>query len=84
MTHNKRLRKEYSRPNNESDKLYRKTILHLQHDTRSCAEVCVSEDVKLEQREGRTAEEDDPAVHYGLIASGNSLMKDAGLRDLLS
>ena len=84
VTHNKRLRKEYSRPNNESDHLYRKTVLHPQHDIRSCAEVCGSEDVKLEQRKGRTTEEDDPTVHYGLIASGNSLIKDAGLRDLLS
>lgn len=35
-------------------------------------------------RKPRTEEEDDPMVHYGLIASANQLMKDAIVRDRLA
>lgn len=36
------------------------------------------------QRSPRDKEEDDPMVHYGLIASANQLMKDAHVRDELA
>ena len=36
------------------------------------------------QRNERTADEDDPVVHYGLIASADRLMKDAQVRDKLA
>jgi nucleoside phosphorylase len=32
----------------------------------------------------RTADEDNPAIHYSLIASANHLMKDASVRDRLA
>ena len=35
-------------------------------------------------RPERTEEEDNPAVHYGIIASANQLMKDASIRDELA
>ena len=35
-------------------------------------------------REERTEEDDDPVVHYGLIASADRLMKDAMVRDALA
>ncbi|KAH0382597.1 hypothetical protein KCU92_g6111, partial [Aureobasidium melanogenum] len=35
-------------------------------------------------RSERDIEDDDPAIHYGSIASGNSLMKDAIMRDELA
>jgi nucleoside phosphorylase len=35
-------------------------------------------------RSKRTEDEDDPAIHYGLIASGNQLIKDAFVRDKLA
>lgn len=35
-------------------------------------------------RSQKGIEDDDPAIHYGLIASGNSLMKDASMRDELA
>jgi nucleoside phosphorylase len=34
-------------------------------------------------RPERTEEEDNPTIHYGLIASANQLMKDATVRDKL-
>jgi nucleoside phosphorylase len=33
---------------------------------------------------GRATYEDNPAIHYGLVASANQLMKDAGIRDRLA
>ncbi|KAI1414763.1 hypothetical protein F5Y13DRAFT_197313 [Hypoxylon sp. FL1857] len=38
------------------------------------------EQVKIE----RSEDQDDPTIHYGLIASGNQLMKDALIRDQFS
>ncbi|KAL9092994.1 MAG: hypothetical protein Q9165_004132 [Trypethelium subeluteriae] len=38
----------------------------------------------LVSREPRTEDEDDPAIHYGLIASANQLMKNALIRDKLA
>jgi nucleoside phosphorylase len=35
-------------------------------------------------RSPRSEHEDNPAIHYGLIASANQLMKDAVIRDRLS
>jgi nucleoside phosphorylase len=35
-------------------------------------------------RPERMEDEDNPAIHYGLIASANQLMKDALVRDRLS
>jgi nucleoside phosphorylase len=34
-------------------------------------------------RTERKEDDDNPAIHYGLIASGNTLMKDAEVRDRL-
>ncbi|KAL7916712.1 nucleoside phosphorylase domain-containing protein [Trichoderma velutinum] len=35
-------------------------------------------------RHPREEDEDDPVIHYGLIASANKLMKDAMIRDKLA
>jgi nucleoside phosphorylase len=35
-------------------------------------------------RTERAEEDDNPAIHYGLIASANQLMKDAQVRDTLA
>lgn len=37
----------------------------------------------IQRYERSVDDEDDPAIHYGLIASANQLMKDAVLRDKL-
>ncbi|KAH7159171.1 nucleoside phosphorylase domain-containing protein [Fusarium sp. MPI-SDFR-AT-0072] len=39
---------------------------------------------KLYQTTARTDEDDDPAIYYGVIASGDQLMKDALARDRLA
>ena len=47
-------------------------------------ETCGDDLSTLVSRPQRTEEEDNPAIHYGLIASANNLMKDALVRDKLA
>ncbi|KAL3965725.1 hypothetical protein ACCO45_000033 [Purpureocillium lilacinum] len=48
------------------------------------SEVCGNDPEHLVARPERDEDDDDPAVHYGLIASANTLMKDATVRDKLA
>ena len=78
-----RLQQKYKRPN--VDSLYQAGVTHPSEGEAklaSCAEVCVDESSLVSRRE-RTEYEDNPAIHYGLIASSNQLMKDAIVRDKL-
>lgn len=73
-------RKKYARPAPTRDRLYRSDYVH-PPNTDSC-DIC---DVgHLVARDERNEEDDDPAIYYGLIASGNQLMKDARVRDKLA
>ena len=78
-----RLRKKYKRPDPSSDRLYQSEIIHLKDET-SCAIICGDNPSKLILRSKRTEDEDNPAIHYGLIASANQLMKNALVRDALA
>ena len=78
-----RLQQKYKRPN--VDRLYQAGVTHPSEGEAklaTCAEVCVDESSLVSRRE-RTEYEDNPAIHYGLIASSNQLMKDAIVRDKL-
>ena len=77
-------RKKYSRPSATDDRLYKSTWEHPENTTEACSEVCGHNPSHLVPRAKRDEDEDDPAIHYGLIASGNCLMKDAVLRDILA
>ncbi|KAF9882745.1 hypothetical protein FE257_005324 [Aspergillus nanangensis] len=79
---NKRLRRKYAQPPVESDRLYDSQYTHLQDSQSDCAKICDSS--KLIRRPQRDEDEDNPAIHYGLIASGNRLMKNAMFRDKLA
>jgi nucleoside phosphorylase len=81
---NPRLRKEYKRPDLSSDRLYRSEVIHPPNSKESCVKICDADPSKLMPRHERTEDEDNPAIHYGLIASANRLMKDAVLRDKLA
>ncbi|KAL5359318.1 hypothetical protein BJX96DRAFT_183666 [Aspergillus floccosus] len=76
-----RLRQKYKRPDPSSDRLYRAEVTHPPNSEASCAAVCGDEPSDLIPRRERTKDEDNPAIHYGLVASANRLMKDARLRD---
>ncbi|KAL7908566.1 purine and uridine phosphorylase [Trichoderma velutinum] len=78
-----RLRSKYKRPNPDTDRLYRSNVIHsTDHDT-SCRSHCGNDPPNLIVRPKRDISEDDPAIHYGLIASASQLMRDAEVRDKL-
>ncbi|KAK1237597.1 hypothetical protein MKX07_006725 [Trichoderma sp. CBMAI-0711] len=79
-----RLQKKYSRPDQTNDRLYQSNIVHPIDSTDTCNIVCGDEVNKLVSRRARKEDEDNPAIHYGLIASANQLMKDAVMRDTLA
>lgn len=78
-----RLRQKYSRPPSDSDRLYRSDIMH-PDSSDECGDVCSNDLAYLVDRKERGEQEDDPAIHYGLVASANQLMKDALARDKLA
>ncbi|RBA14494.1 hypothetical protein FPRO05_03286 [Fusarium proliferatum] len=78
-----RLRKKYGRPQGITDRLYQPWVLHQPHDEPNC-DLCSNDPSSLIVRAERTSEEDNPAIHYGLIASSDKLMKDGTIRDELA
>uniref|UniRef100_A0A0D2YEN9 NACHT domain-containing protein n=1 Tax=Fusarium oxysporum (strain Fo5176) TaxID=660025 RepID=A0A0D2YEN9_FUSOF len=78
-----RLRQKYSRPPLDSDRLYRPDVVH-PDSSKECGDVCSDDPACLVYRKERGEQEDDPAIHYGLVASANQLMKDALARDKLA
>jgi nucleoside phosphorylase len=84
LEENRRLRQKYKRPDRSSDRLYQPGVVHPPEDEASCAIICGDDPSKLILRPERTEDEDNPTVHYGLIASANQLMKDATIRDRLA
>ncbi|KAK1994269.1 purine and uridine phosphorylase [Colletotrichum falcatum] len=79
------LRKKYSRPQPSSDRLYKSDIVHPQDTDDGCGQACGNDpSILVPRRERDGDEEDDPAIHYGLVASANQLMKDALVRDKLA
>ncbi|KAG9758873.1 purine and uridine phosphorylase, partial [Aureobasidium melanogenum] len=82
LEENTRLKKKYGRP--KSDHLFVSDFVHPEDDEgQGCKKVCETKPSNLIHRPLREDDEDDPAVHFGIIASGNSLMKDALMRDSL-
>ncbi|SCN76846.1 related to ankyrin [Fusarium fujikuroi] len=79
----RRLRKKYGRPRAITDRLYQPWVLHQPHDDPNC-DLCSNDPLSLIVRAERTSDEDNPTIHYGLIASSDKLMKDATIRDELA
>lgn len=80
---NRRLKKKYQRPPESSDRLFKSAFQHMNPDE-ACDTTCALQEDQLVPRQERDEEEDDiTTVHYGLIASGNSLMKSSEIRDRL-
>jgi nucleoside phosphorylase len=76
MRENQELKAQFSRPN--KDWLFHATYTH-QSSSNGCSECDQSQ---LVNRVPRAT--DEPYIHYGLIASGNQVMKDAKTRDSIS
>jgi nucleoside phosphorylase len=81
---NRKMRRKYNRPDPDSDRLYRSEVLHALHNGASCTRSCGNDPSKLIMRPERNEDDDNPAIHYGLIASANQVMKDALIRDTLA
>ncbi|EXA28433.1 hypothetical protein FOVG_19962 [Fusarium oxysporum f. sp. pisi HDV247] len=77
---NPRLWRKYKQPGSGTDNLFKSDFTH----DLSCATTCSDDASNLILRPERTEDEDNPAIHYGLIASADRLMKDALARDRLS
>ncbi|CAG8385321.1 unnamed protein product [Penicillium salamii] len=77
---NRRIRRKYKRLEPITNRLFLPDVIHHQA---GCA-VCAADPSTLILRNERVDDEDNPAIHYGLIASGNQLMKDALIRDRLA
>lgn len=80
----RRLRRKYARPSSERDRLYKSSVVHPQGDKDACADVCSDDPSNIILRKERGEDDDDPTIHYGLIASANQLMKNAIIRDKLA
>ncbi|RGP80575.1 purine and uridine phosphorylase [Fusarium longipes] len=78
-----RLQREYGRPS-DPDQLYLTSYLHTDKEDSTCPQDCGNDPSNLVARPQRTRGELDPSIHYGLIASGNTLCRDAELRDRIS
>ncbi|PYH80722.1 purine and uridine phosphorylase [Aspergillus uvarum CBS 121591] len=76
-----RLRKRFKRPAPDRDRLYQNRVVHDLDNICDHAVICGNHPSDLVARRRRLKDEDNPAVHYGLIASANKLMKDASVRD---
>ncbi|KAJ5160570.1 uncharacterized protein N7482_007574 [Penicillium canariense] len=67
-------KRKYSRPEQALDQLFRYDYLHVQGAT--CATCDPSKAITREQRF-----DDNPLIHFGTIASGNTVVKDAIMRE---
>lgn len=67
----KRLCQKYKRPDSSSDRLYRSGYTHSLDEEGKCSALCGDDQLNLISRRERTEDEDDPTVHYGLIALAN-------------
>ena len=77
------LREELGRPDPNTDILYRSDFVHPANSKIPCVKTCGMDPANLVPRRERKRPR-SPVVHYGLIASGNQLMKDALHRDELA
>ncbi|KAI8289082.1 Kinesin light chain 4 [Colletotrichum sp. SAR 10_98] len=77
-------RSKYRQPAPASDRLYKSNIVHPFNSTYGCDVECGDDTSCVIVRPKRGEGNFNPAIHYGLIASGNQLIKDAGMRDRLS
>ncbi|KAF4121654.1 Phosphorylase superfamily [Geosmithia morbida] len=80
-------RKKYTRPPQATDRLYRSTFEHVRDPGSLCdsCDACGGHPASLELRKERRGEDANaPVVHYGLIASGNALIRNPHVRDELA
>ncbi|KAF5127197.1 hypothetical protein E5D57_008125 [Metarhizium anisopliae] len=70
-----RLRQKYKRPSPSTDRLYPPEFSHPSNHGGSCESICGDDALRLVPRREMHIHEDDPIIHYGLIASANQVLK---------
>ncbi|KAK8115574.1 hypothetical protein PG984_012076 [Apiospora sp. TS-2023a] len=80
----RKLQKKYRQPDVSTDRLFRTDVKHPVDNDASCVTSCGADASAWVLRQARDEYDDNPMVHYGLIASANQLMKDAVVRDKLA
>ncbi|KAF5557177.1 ankyrin protein [Fusarium phyllophilum] len=80
ISSNKRLKAKYGRPE-DPDSLFAASV---NHKSDPCHEFCVSTPTDLIPRTTRQEPLEDVEVHYGTMASGNTLLNDTAKRDELA
>ncbi|KAJ0281588.1 hypothetical protein CBS470a_008214 [Colletotrichum nupharicola] len=80
----KRLQKTHSRPPASADRLCKPDFTHPLDSSAPCSQTCHANTANIVSREERGEHEDNPTIHYGLIASANQVMKNTRMRDKLS
>ena len=78
------LQEELSRPSTDTDILYRSDFVHPADSKSPCVKACGMDPANLVPPRLERKRPRSPIVHYGIIASGNQLMKDALHRDELA
>lgn len=76
------VRQDHSRPDLATDKLFKPELIH--DDICGKNGQCIHNEANLVSRHERTELEDSPTIHYGTIASGNTVIRDAIVRDKLA
>ncbi|KAE8153045.1 ankyrin repeat-containing domain protein [Aspergillus avenaceus] len=77
MAQNRSLvRKGYVHQGSENDRLFNSSYTHVAG--RNCCNCDVSEQVERDERDST-----EPVIHYGVIASGNTLIRDAAMREAI-
>lgn len=77
------LKDDFGRPDPSTDQLFRSDYIHIDQDG-ACDGPSPCDTTKLLRQGGRLKGSQAPKVHYGLIASGNRVMRDAERRDKLA
>ncbi|EWY90002.1 hypothetical protein FOYG_07639 [Fusarium oxysporum NRRL 32931] len=78
---NPKLRTKFGRPDPDSDRLYLPHIVHTSGQSSRCTETCGNDSSNLVIRPERTAAKDGITIHHGPIAYGNTVCRDANLRE---
>jgi nucleoside phosphorylase len=81
LEQNPRLTDKYQRLSPDKYRLYKADFLRASPG-KSCLLACHKSN--LIPRDARSSREDNLKIHYGLVTSGNQVMKDAVIRDRLS
>ena len=77
---NEKLRKTYERP--QGDRLYEESYIH--SGDQPCTTSCSQSEPPLMQRSIRDLDGDESVIHFGTIASADTLMKNARFRNKLA